>query len=79
MQQQDNLVIDVNCLLRTTVLGEALSGSVYAEAYAPNITQPSDQLYIPNIQWIDRTHVTGNQQFSSKLSMFTPAAFTKRL
>ena len=84
--QQDNLAIDVNCPLRpyvnptAAVLCEALSGSVYAEAYARYITQPSHQLFIPNIQWIDCTQVTGNQQFSLKPYMFTPAAFsTERL
>jgi hypothetical protein len=59
--KQENLVIDVNCPLRpysnpTTVLGEALSGSVYAEAYARYITQPSRQIFVP--QWIDRMHAT---------------------
>jgi hypothetical protein len=81
IMHQENLVIDANCPLRpyanpTKVLGEALSGSVYAEAYARYITQPSHQLSIPNIQWIDCTHVTGNQQ-SLKPYMFTPAVFTE--
>jgi Plavaka transposase len=83
IMQQENLVIDVNCTLRpyanpTTVLGEALSGSVYAEAYARYITQPSRQLFVPIIQWIDRTHVTGNQRFSLKPYMFRPVMFTER-
>ena len=83
IMQQENLVIDVNCQLRpysnpTTVLGEALSGSVYAEAYVHYIMQPSRQLFVLIIQSIDCTHVTGNQRFSLKPYMFTPAIFTKR-
>jgi hypothetical protein len=41
-------------------LGEALSGSVYRNAYARLITNPERQLFVPIIQWIDRTTVTGN-------------------
>ena len=83
IMQQCNLVIDVNCPLKpyanpTTVLGEALSGSVYREAYARYITKPHRQLFVPIIQWIDRTHVTGNARFSLKPYMFTPAIFTER-
>ena len=60
IMQQENLVIDVNCPLRlysnpTTVLGEASSGSVYAEACARYIAQSSRQLFVSIIQWIDRT------------------------
>ena len=35
------------------VLGEALSGSVYCTAYECFITDPSRQLFLPIIQWID--------------------------
>ena len=79
---QENLVIDVTCPLKpyqnpNGVLGEALSGSVYAAAYARYKTQPHRQLFVPIIQWIDRTHVTGNGRFSLKPYMFTPAIFTE--
>jgi hypothetical protein len=79
---QENLVIDINCPLKpyanpSQVLGEALSGSVYADAYARYITQPNRQLFVPIIQWIDRTHVTGNARFTLKPYMFTPAIFTE--
>ena len=80
---QENLVIDVTCPLKpyqnpNGMLGEALSGSVYAAAYARYITQPHRQLFVPIIQWIDRTHVTGNGRFSLKPYMFTPAIFTEK-
>ena len=59
---QQNLVIDVNNPLvpyyaNTTDqrLGEALSGSVYNDAYARFITHPQQQMFVPIIQWIDRT------------------------
>jgi hypothetical protein len=32
-------------------------------------------LFVPIIQWIDRTHVTGNARFSLKPYMFSPAIF----
>jgi Plavaka transposase len=76
----ENLVIDIdNPLLRYEPsdkrLGEAISGSVYREAYNKFISQPSRQLFVPIIQWIDRTSVTGNERFSLKPYMFTPAIF----
>ena len=80
---QENLVIDVTSPLKPCqspggMLGEALSGSVYSEAYARYITEPHRQLFVPIIQWIDRTHVTGNSRFSLKPYMFTPAIFTEK-
>ena len=79
---QQNLVIDVNNPLAPYAdaderLGEALSGSVYKEAYDRFITQPQKQLFVPIIQWIDRTSVSGNDRFSLKPYMFTPAIFTE--
>ncbi len=46
-------------------------------AYSGLITNPSRQLLVPIIQWIDRTSVTGNGRFSLKPYMFTPAIFTE--
>lgn len=79
----ENLVIDINDPLKPftskdNVLGEALSGSVYRKAYDRLITDPSKQLFVPIIQWIDRTSVTGNDRFSLKPYMFTPAIFTEK-
>ena len=80
---QQNLVIDVNAPFvpysnRGQVLGEALSGSVYRDAYARYITQPNRQLFVAIIhQWIDCTSITGNDRFSLKPYMFTPAIFTE--
>jgi hypothetical protein len=56
-------------------LGDALSGSVYCDAYQRMITDPTRQLFVPIIQWIDRTHVTGNARFSLKPYMLSPAIF----
>ena len=66
---QQNLVIDVNSPLDPHAnvdqrLGEALSGSVYSDAYARLITRPQRQLFVPIIQWIDRTSVSGKNRFS---------------
>ena len=58
------------------VLNEAISGSVYQTAYKQMITDPSKQFFVPIIQWIDRTAVTGNERFSLKPYMFSPAIFT---
>ena len=82
IMRQENLIIDVNCPLKPyanpgQVLGEALSGSVYAAAYARYVTKPNRQLFVTIIQWIDRTSVTGNAKFSLKPYMFTPAIFTE--
>ena len=80
----ENLAIDINDPLKpyhelkgSNVLGEALSGSVYRKAYDRLITDPQKQLFVPIIQWIDRTSVTGNDRFSLKPYMFTPAIFTE--
>ena len=78
---QQNLAIDINDPLKmykspNNKLGEAMSGSVYRQAYERMITDPSSQLFVPIIQWIDRTAVTGNERFSLKPYMFTPAIFT---
>ena len=59
-------------------LGDALSGSVYRDAYADLITNPNNQLFVPIIQWIDRTTVTGNDRYSLKPYMFTPAIFKEK-
>ena len=80
---QENLLININDPLKRyesqdNVLGDAISGSVYRKAYDRLITDPSTQLFVPIIQWIDRTHVTGNSRFSLKPYMFTPAIFTEK-
>lgn len=82
VMKPENLAINFNApLLRYespgNVLGEALSGSVYRTAYQRFISDPSRQLFVPIIQWIDRTSVTGNDRFSLKPYMFTPAIFTE--
>jgi hypothetical protein len=56
-------------------LGDAISGQVYRDAYKRMITNPERQFFVPIIQWIDRTSVTGNDRFSLKPYMFTPAIF----
>ena len=80
---QENVVLDLqNPLVPYQspggLLGEALSGSVYQQAYARLITDPTRQLLVPIIQWIDRTSVTGNDRFSLKPYMFTLALFTAK-
>ena len=82
MMIQDNLVIDYECPMKPYVspdgrLGKALSGQVYADAYNRFITCLHRQLFVPIIQWIDQTVVTGNFWFSLKPYMFTPAIFTE--
>ena len=47
------------------------------DAYRRLVTNPQRQLFVPIIQWIDRTSVTGNDRFSLKPYMFTPAIFTE--
>ncbi len=81
----ENLAIDINDPLKpyfelehSNVLGEALSGSVYRKANNRLITDPEKQLFVPIIQWIDRTSVTGNDRFSLKPYMFTPAILTEK-
>ena len=59
-------------------LGNALSGSVYHNAYADLITDPNSQFFVPIIQWIGRTTVTGNDRYSLKPYMFTPAIFKEK-
>ena len=76
----DNLLIDILDPLKPYAapdgrIGDALSGSVYRDAYQRMITNPRKQLFVPIIQWIDRTHVTGNARFSLKPYMFAPAIF----
>lgn len=76
----ENLIIDpMNPLARYNPpddrLGEACSGTVYQNAYNRLITNPKTQLFVPIIQWIDRTSTTGNDRFSLKPYMFTPAIF----
>ncbi len=78
----ENVVLDFQDPLKpykscNGLLGEALSGSVYQKAYSRLITNPSCQLLVPIIQWIDCTSVTGNDRFSLKPYMFTPAIFTE--
>jgi hypothetical protein len=81
----ENLAIDIDDPLKpyhklksSNVLGEALSGSVYRKAYDRLITDPQKQLFVPIIQWTDRTSVTGNDCFSLKPYMFTPVIFTEK-
>jgi hypothetical protein len=54
----ENLAIDIDNALKPyasqgNILSEALSGSVYHKAYNRLITDPSTQLFVPIIQWID--------------------------
>jgi hypothetical protein len=78
----DNLILDPQHPLKRYDppdgrLGEACSGTVYRSAYDRLITNPETQLFVPIIQWIDRTSITGNGRFSLKPYMFTPAIFTE--
>ena len=78
----ENLLIDLqNPLVQyqspNGELGDALSGSVYRNAYSRLITNPAREFFVPIIQWIDRTHITGDGRFSLKPYMFTPAIFTE--
>jgi hypothetical protein len=78
----ENVVLDVRDPLKpykscNGLLGKALSGSVHQKANSRLITNPSRQLLVPIIQWIDCTSVTGNDRFSLKPYMFTPAIFTE--
>ena len=68
---QDNLVLDIqNPPQQYTSpdgnIGEALSGSVYREAYSKYVKHPERELFVPIIQWIDCTSMTGNDRFSLK-------------
>jgi hypothetical protein len=80
---QENLVIDVTNPLQpfqpsNNMVGEALSGTAYRDAYNFLIQDPSKEMLIPIIQWIDRTTVTGNDRFSLKPYMFTLGIFTEQ-
>ena len=80
LMQPENLAIDFYNPLNkyqppNGVLGEALSGKVYSDAYERFVRDPKTDLFVPIIQWIDRTHVTGNDRYSLKPYMFTPAIF----
>ena len=55
---EENLLLDVSDPLKPfkgpgQVRGEAISGSVYHDAYKRLITNPGNQLIVPMIQWID--------------------------
>ncbi len=74
----ENLLIDLHNPLQpyqspNGILGDAISGSVYHDAYHRMITDPTRQLFVPIIQWIDRIHVTGIAHFLLKPYMFAPA------
>jgi hypothetical protein len=61
---QDNLMLDMQNPLQqykslNSNIGEALSGSVYREAYLKYVKHPEWELFVPIIQWIDCTSVTG--------------------
>ena len=79
---QDNLLIDIKdplTVLANTnrVLSSVMSGSIYQLAYNRLITNPMRELCVPIIQWIDQTSITGNDRFSLKPYMFSPAIFTE--
>ena len=66
---QDNLVLDMQNPLQQYKspngnIGEALSGLVYREAYSEFVKHPERELFVPIIQWIDCTSVTGNDRFT---------------
>ena len=72
----ENFAIDIaNPLVphSSACLGEAMSGTVYRDAYACYITNPQKQLFVPSIQWIDHTHVT-----ASKGEILTSKIITKK-
>ncbi|MGL6009391.1 MAG: hypothetical protein ACRC1D_08040, partial [Culicoidibacterales bacterium] len=82
IMKQENLLIDMDNPLKKFQspdgkLSDALSGTVYQAAYDRLIDKPDKQLCVPIIQWIDRTNVTGNDRFTLKPYMFTPAIFTE--
>ncbi len=79
IKTSENLLIDLHNPLQpyqspNRILGDAISGSVYCDAYHRMITDPIRQFFVPIIQGIDRTHVTDNARFSLKPYMFAPAA-----
>jgi hypothetical protein len=57
------------------LLGKSFSGSVHQKVYSRLITNPSCQLLVPIIQWID--HASRNDRYSLKPYMFTPSIFTE--
>ena len=76
----ENLVLDFYQPLQKyhapeNILGEALSGTVYSEAFDHLVQDPEKDLLVPIIQWIDRTHITESNRYSLKPYMFTPAIF----
>ena len=80
---QDNLVLNMQNPVQgynspNGNIGEALSGSVYREAYSKYVKHLKRELFVPIIQWIDRTSVTGKDRFSLKPNMFLPAVFTEK-
>ena len=61
----ENKAIDIASPLApysSASLGEAMPGTVYCDAYVRLITNPQKQIFVPIIQWIDGTHVTGNNR-----------------
>ncbi len=80
---QENMVLDMQNPLQqyrspNGKIGEALSGYAYRDAYSKYVKHPARELFVPIIQWIDRTSVTGNDRFSLKPYMSTPAIFTEK-
>ena len=79
----ENLAIDFHspfCAMKQSqenVLFDALSVIVYWTAYERFITCASCQLFVPIIQWINRTSVTWNERFSLKPCIFTPAILSE--
>ena len=76
----ENLLIDIQNPLKPFEkpngrLGDALSGSVYCDAYCRMIMDPTQRLFVPIIQCIDRTRITGNVWFLLLPYMFTPTIF----
>ena len=70
---QENLLIDIQNPLEkyrspNGVLADAISGSVYQTAYDRLIQNPERELFVPIIQWIDRTNVSGNDRFTLTIS-----------
>ena len=80
----ENLVIDVNDPLTPytsspdNILNEAISGSEFGKAYDCLITDPTQQLFVPIIQWIDCTTISVNAPFSLKPYIFTPTIFKEK-
>jgi len=79
----ENLAIDFLDPLKpykspTKCLDEALSGTVYQSAYKKYVIDSSKDFFVPIIQWIDRTQTTGNDRYSLKPYMFSPAIFKEK-